>query len=299
MRTQPLSIITVLGLTACLGCQTMPWKKADEPLPVEAKPAEVAKLPWKSDDGASLLPWKNDGPEYGTPTQIVATWTDTVLQQSGNGAKRGFGGRLYFYGSDRATPIAVEGQLVVYAFDETGRESTDNRPNKRYVFPPEQFALHQSESDLGVSYSFWLPWDGMNGLQKDVSLIARFEPVRGGTLVVSDQSQVRLPGRFDGPSVVPEKQIATRIGNVQTVSHEAPAQPTPAAAAHVTAGQSTGVNQRIETTTIALPRGTRPHQRMTSAASAVSAPSVSANGVQTTIRYSAPGGSLPEPSTAP
>lgn len=154
------------------------------------------------------IPWKSGEKEsrQGIPVRIVATWTDAVLHKP-NQAERGFGGRLYFYDNKGSDPIEVEGRLVVYAFDETGRDPTDNRPNRRYVFPPEQFELHEDETELGISYSVWLPWDSaQNGPPADVSLIARFEPVGKGNLITSDQTRQRLPGQ--GPLREGEASIA-------------------------------------------------------------------------------------------
>ncbi|MGI9458335.1 MAG: hypothetical protein ACR2NU_17375 [Aeoliella sp.] len=133
--------------------------------------------------------------KVGTPDRVVATWTETVLHESGKGGTRGFGGRLFFYERQSDKPIRVTGQLVVYAFEEDGRGPTDHCPTKRYVFPAEQFAKHETESEAGMSYSLWLPWDQVGGEQSEVSLIARFEPLQGGGLVVSDQTRHRLPGQ--------------------------------------------------------------------------------------------------------
>jgi hypothetical protein len=158
------------------------------------------KAPWSSDwkltDMFRLdkgMPWDDDGPAKGVPVRLVGTWADTVLQQAGKTPQRGFGGRLIFYGKKTNEPILVDGQLVIYAFDESNREPTDNRPTRRYVFPPDQVAQRMSETELGPSYSFWLPWDEVGGPQTDISLIARFEP-QGGAVVVSEQTKHLLPG---------------------------------------------------------------------------------------------------------
>jgi hypothetical protein len=105
-----------------------------------------------------------------------------------------------FYDKHEEKPILVEGQLVVYAFDETNRSVTDNKPTRRYVFPPDQVALRLSKSELGASYSFWLPWDEAGGPQTEVSLICRFEP-KGGAVVASEQTRHRLPGTITAPAV--------------------------------------------------------------------------------------------------
>lgn len=200
-------------------------------------------------DIPSGVPWKQEKkPSPGVPVRVVATWKDAVLQRAGQPSQRGLGGRLYFYDGKNPTPIPVEGQLVVYAFDEAGRKPTDNRPTRRYVFPVEQFVKHQSDSELGVSYSFWLPWDEAGGAATEISLIARFEPIRGGSLVVSEQTSTRLPGSF-GLEPSPETKIA-RVSHgvaVRQASHSADAE------LEQTIPNAAPANRRMETTTIALP----------------------------------------------
>lgn len=209
------------------------------------------------------IPWKRDEKEIrqGVPTRIVATWTDAVLHRPGE-AERGFGGRLYFYDNKGGDPIEVEGQLVVYAFDETGREPTDNRPNRRFVFPPGQFEQHKSDSELGVSYSIWLPWDAaQNGPPADISLIARFEPSGKGNLITSDQTRQRLPGKGNpvgnGPAIAQEpttpgvqqaaitqSTLEPEQKTVNQISYETPVD-------HIT--PPTEAATRMTTTTISLP----------------------------------------------
>ncbi len=140
-----------------------------------------------------------------TPTKIVAIWTDAVLHQPGRPPTRGFGGRLMFYGPDESNPIKVDGTLVVYAFDEEGRSPTDVKPDRKYVFPPDQFARHYSKSKLGHSYSIWIPWDEVGGPRKEISLIARFIP-KNGAAIVSGQSRQILPG------VAPAEEAVSSAG---------------------------------------------------------------------------------------
>ena len=134
-----------------------------------------------------------DKPQLGTPVRMVGAWTDTVMTQPGQKPQRGFGGRVMFYDKEGKKPILVEGQMVVYAFDETDRDPTDNKPTRRYVFPDDQMSVHQSKSELGASYSFWLPWDEVGGPKTKVSLICRFEPKSGG-IVTGEQTKHLLPG---------------------------------------------------------------------------------------------------------
>ncbi|MGI9427112.1 MAG: hypothetical protein ACR2NM_00525, partial [Bythopirellula sp.] len=127
------------------------------------------------------------------PTRLVSTWQDTVLNRPGQKSQRGFGGRLLFFNAESEDPIRVEGQLVIYAYDEQSRAAYETQPTRRFVFPAEQFTRHESECQLGASYSIWLPWDEVGGAQKNISLIARFEP-KDGAVVAGNQTRHLLPG---------------------------------------------------------------------------------------------------------
>ncbi len=102
-----------------------------------------------------------------------------------------FGGRLMFYGADKHKPIQVDGTLIVYAWnDEKG--NMERAPDRKYVFPLEDFQKHYSMSRLGHSYSFWLPCDVAGGPLQKMSLIARFIG-KDGTELTSTPAHVVLP----------------------------------------------------------------------------------------------------------
>lgn len=173
-----LFVTAVVAVALCgnVGCSISKWK-----------PSKMFSLDnsWPFHDKEEI--------REGIPVRMVGTWTDTVMTKAGEKPQRGFGGRLMFYERDEKDPIKVDGQLIVYAFDETDRDPTDNKPTRRYVFPAEQVPLHMSKSELGASYSFWLPWDEAGGPKTEVSLICRFEP-KGGAVVTSEQTRHPLPG---------------------------------------------------------------------------------------------------------
>jgi hypothetical protein len=137
--------------------------------------------------------WFSGDDEPQTPAKVVAVWTDAEAQHVDHRRTRGFGGRLTFYQRDSDAPVRVDGALVVYTFDEEGRNPRNTMPNRKYVFTPEQFAGHHSKSKLGHSYSVWIPWDEAGGPKKEVGLICRFEPTDGPP-IIGEQTQVTLRG---------------------------------------------------------------------------------------------------------
>ncbi len=178
-------------LVACAGCSTA--KSGDWKL---AKSLDIRRAIW----------WKEHKSDPQVPMRLVSSWTDAVLHRPGQKSQRGFGGRLSFFGRDGEDPVRVDGQLVVYAYDENKGDPRSTQPTRRFIFPREQFERLESESTLGPSYSVWLPWDNeVAGPRKNISLIARFEP-HGGPLLVGEQTRHLLPGMAlagDEPAVQP------------------------------------------------------------------------------------------------
>jgi hypothetical protein len=198
----------------------------------------------------SVWPFAPKEEEPGIPARVVPIWIDAVQYTQNQVPQRGFGGRLMFYDA-KDEPIKVDGTLVVYAFDEEGRDPTDAAPDRKYVFPREVLDLHYGESKIGRSYSFWLPWDEVGGEHKDISLIARFLPANGPP-VLSEQTTQVLPGPLPQPSrtsgELAQQRGANSAWQAQPASYEAPVAP----------GQTQDTAQgpaqkRMITTTIPVP----------------------------------------------
>ena len=134
---------------------------------------------------------KDSKPEM--PDRMMVIWSDTVLHQPQMPGVRGFGGRVYFYRGEKPEPVVVDGGLVVYAFDSDDLSSDATRPEKKYVFTADQLPEHMSHTDLGASYSIWLPWDKIGGPNRKLSLVVRFEGREGG-VVISKPTMKLLPG---------------------------------------------------------------------------------------------------------
>lgn len=144
---------------------------------------------------AKILPWtkkQSDEPEpYPNPVKLAASWTPDTLTQPGRTPTRGFGARIFFY-DEKSRPVPVDGTLVVHAFDESPEAGQSDV--KRFEFTKEQFTRHFSRTDLGASYSVWIPWDAVGGSQKRISLVPSFRSV-AGTGIQGTPTTVILPGR--------------------------------------------------------------------------------------------------------
>lgn len=134
----------------------------------------------------------------GPAAKAIAAWEPAVKHDSDKPAQRGFGGRVYFYDAAAKNPVKVKGTVVVYAYDEDGRKIDDNAPTRSFVFTEKDLKRNYSKSKLGHSYNLWVPWDseGPDGKAKKISLIVRYIPSKGSS-VVSSQVAAYLPGKIN------------------------------------------------------------------------------------------------------
>jgi hypothetical protein len=205
MRSSTMCLILAM-LAPLAGCQTIEMPKAE--------------WPWgKSKEEKERMS------EYENPVRMVAIWTDTVRFTSGGHPTRGFGGRLYFY-NQRGQAIPVEGQLAVFAYDDTGVEAgtapASRPPDRRFAFTKEQFTKHFSKTDLGASYSIWIPWDPAGGEQRHITMLPVFT-TNDGSVVIGQQTANILPGKTrEGENVEQPQPAVTQTGvyEGQAVSFE-------------------------------------------------------------------------------
>ena len=164
-------------LAANIGCQS-------------ANMGMLGKTPMK------LFSKKDVEEEKPNAVRMAVIWKDAVYEDVGTPKTRGMGGRIYFY-DDKNKPVQAFGELIVYGFDDT-RANPDKKP-KKFMFPEEDFQNYLSKSDLGDSYSVWIPWDEVGGIRKAISLIPIFKTT-DGRILKSGQTLCTLPGRAPDPS---------------------------------------------------------------------------------------------------
>jgi len=146
------------------------------------------------------LPWgdaepRKDESKYQKPVRIVAIWSPAIYNRPGQTPTRGFGGRLYFYNAANDA-IPVDGSLTVYAYDDSLGKAASNTPTRRFAFTAEQFKKHFSETEIGASYSVWVPWDDVGQPRIEIGLVPVFADAKGER-VAGQQSRNFLPGPRD------------------------------------------------------------------------------------------------------
>ncbi len=187
---QIIAVSTLIAASMLLssGCTTIP-----------AMGSISKKMPWSKN--------KEKPKPHPNPARMAVTWTPDTLVQTGRAPTRGFGGRLFFY-DEKTKPVSVDGDLTVHAFAESA--NGEQGEVKRYHFTAEQFAHHFSQTDIGASYSVWIPWDAVGGEQIRVSLVPSFRAANG-KLVQGEQALVGLPGKRSSEEALAVRPTAASI----------------------------------------------------------------------------------------
>lgn len=184
LSAMSLVALWVVAIGALSGCSA--WNLA-------------GKMPWSSSED------KLQKGKFEKPVRMVAIWTPTTLSQPGQPVTRGLGGRLYFY-NDVGDTIPVEGQLMVYAYDDSNRQQNVSHlksnggvdePDRKFAFTSEQFTDHYSATDLGASYSVWIPWGPVAGPPVKISVVPVFTS-SSGNIVMAQASRNVMKGTTSG-----------------------------------------------------------------------------------------------------
>ncbi len=294
----PLALLAlIVASQSILGCSGVGVKNSMRPTPTGTSQWSQLSRSYSSKNESSLF---NKNKKPAPPESMVVLWKDSVLEKPGLPSVRGFGGRIYFYDND-AMPVKVNGELVVYGFDdsESSELAATKTPTKRFVFTQDQFQTHFSETDLGPSYSVWIPWEKMGGYRKTIALFPVFVTEDGQTLKGGSSINI-LPGLLTTADqellVGPKKQKGTNASNVSQAGFNQ-SQDDASSVGRATmseAGQDPG---RIRSSTINLTPTMAEHFRSKSGASGSSeGPTLVPNAVSSasTERHTT-GGSAPNP----
>ena len=182
-------ICLVFAMLACLG---LPGCAFNNSLVKNSlRPSSKSSSQW---DLFSKLSKKDEEPESKPPLSMAAIWKDSVFEKPGTAPVRGFGARIFFYDEDNQA-VKADGELIVYGFDDSVKNRQDSsKADRKYVFKADKFQSHFSETDLGASYSVWIPWEKIGGFRKTITLIPVFK-TSDGRILKSGHSINVLPGK--------------------------------------------------------------------------------------------------------
>jgi len=97
-----------------------------------------------------------------------------------------FSVRVFASNSSLAKGVAVrQGALEIVLYDGgyTAGQSMDALPLRTWSFSPQQLKALANENRLGIGYEFTLPWAGTPPKRNRVTVLARYRPPSGNTIV--------------------------------------------------------------------------------------------------------------------
>ncbi len=247
------SSILILGCSLLLsfnGCQSVEKFKWPSHSMAKASPSSTG-----ANAASSMNPLKmiNPGAEKSpakTPTRMVVIWKDATISDAAKPPTRGFGGRVYFYDEKEQT-VQVDGEMIVFGYED-GENEGSIKADRKYVFLQEEFQKRFSETDLGPSYSIWLPWDRAGGERQTIALLPVFK-ANDGTVVQGGHSVCVLNGTPPQQEAIAKVDVSGNHN--QTANAKANSTNFSAAqVSHMEAGQPR--EGRLNTTTIRVPRET-------------------------------------------
>ena len=133
--------------------------------------------------------------------RVQAFWTDTVLQDNGQPIARGFAGRVHLYNRSSEESVQATGTITIFTFDD---DRKTKKPQYTWQFDETQIVKIQKKTDLGWSYSFWIPWDSGSAPQ-NCSVVVRYTSPKGRH-IISPSARVRLPALPGNPDLQPSQQ---------------------------------------------------------------------------------------------
>lgn len=197
--TQLISRSAITGLLlvsfAVTGCST--WKSSKVPFSKE-KPVVRATV---------------DRPAI----RVMGLWQPGEGDGIDGTTGRGFVGQVYFFTADSPSPVAVDGDVRVYVFDDAGTPEEQKTPLHQFDFNEGSWQGYETTSALGPCYNVYVPYTRKGLFEADCSIRLRLTRPDGSNLF-SEMTAVHLQG------VAREDSVAKRLRATPEYDLNAPSQ---------------------------------------------------------------------------
>ncbi|WP_437190910.1 hypothetical protein [Planctomicrobium sp. SH527] len=145
-------------------------------------------------------------------------------QGEGNGLDglptRGFVGQVMFFAHGIDAPVRVDGDLMVYVFDDVGTEEEQQKPIHQFEFNSVAMKAFLTETNVGTAYQFFIPYTRKGAQKATCSLRVRLTP-KTGNPVYSKMSSIVLAGKTARkPEVAVSQPLQVHAEGIQLASHE-------------------------------------------------------------------------------
>jgi len=123
----------------------------------------------------------------------LCLWEEGKGQDAEGHSARGFVGQIYFFNARAPSPVAVDGDVRIFLFDDAGPEDDQTQPLHQYDYVNGAWDAFLSESEIGTGYSVFVPYPRKGHDKASCSLRLRLTRT-DDSRVFSDMAQVSLGG---------------------------------------------------------------------------------------------------------
>lgn len=152
---------------------------------------------------------------------VVCLWEASQGRDLNGLPRRGLKGQVMFFTRGSNSPVAVNGDVKIYQFDNYGPRDSWNKPIHEFEFSAEQWNSFLQPGMLGPTYQLFIPYMRKHPEQVNVALQLRFTPRDGSTVVHSQNSSTDLIGVLSPEAARRVADLATIQGNADPEAKQA------------------------------------------------------------------------------
>lgn len=127
--------------------------------------------------------------------QIVGMW-DVAEGRDPDGKRcRGFAGQILFLGNRKGTPVEVDGEVMIYVFDDVGTPEEQAKPIHQFRFDNRAWNQHLKSGSMGPSYHCFIPYTRPGNHEANCTIRMKLTPSDNTPVVTSESAHMALRGK--------------------------------------------------------------------------------------------------------
>lgn len=135
--------------------------------------------------------------------QIVCMWEPSEGRDPQGVPCRGFAGQILFLGNKGGVPVAVNGAVSVYVFDDVGTEEEQSTPIHQFNFDAKAWNRHLQNGSLGPAYNCFIPYTRPGNMEAICTVRLKYMP-EDAQEILSDPSHITMRGKKRNGEATPE-----------------------------------------------------------------------------------------------
>jgi hypothetical protein len=126
--------------------------------------------------------------------RCVCLWQEGEGQGIDGRPSRGFAGQVFFFTHNSHSPVAVDGDVRIFLFDDRGDQGDEAKPLHQFDFVEQSWNTHLFDSQFGPVYRIFVPYPRKGMESVDAALRVRLVRENRPPLF-SDLTAVKLAGQ--------------------------------------------------------------------------------------------------------